>query len=224
SVTGPTGAGKTSFINLVAGSSLEVGNSLRSCTSGVQTVQCIVAGEQVTFIDTPGFDDTYKSQADILKDIADFLEQTYEGGRKLTGVIYMHRISDVRVGGIARENFRLFKKICGRGAMKNVVIVTTMWDEVPEEVGARREQELASKSLFFKDALDDGAKMHRHCGQITTAQTSMSPFLRFLPETLQLQRELVDEMRVLPETTAGDELQRSLDEQADAHRRQMLDL
>lgn len=35
-VMGPTGSGKTSFINLVSGSDLRVGRGLQSCTSTVQ--------------------------------------------------------------------------------------------------------------------------------------------------------------------------------------------
>lgn len=93
-VTGPTGAGKTTvsgddgeiiniltvlvtqFINRVCGSDFRVGTGLLSCTDHVQIAECVLAHQMVTLIDTPGFDDTYKSQADILNDIASFLERT----------------------------------------------------------------------------------------------------------------------------------------------------
>ncbi|CCM01914.1 uncharacterized protein FIBRA_03985 [Fibroporia radiculosa] len=220
-VTGPTGVGKTTFINAVCRSNLEVGASLESCTKAVQVANCEVGGEKFTLIDTPGFDDTYKSQADILKDIADFLEQTYEKGRKVSGVIYMHRISDVRVGGIARENFRLFTKICGQKAMKNVLILTTMWEEVPIALGESREQELARNPRFFKLAIDDGARMCRLLQDTNPASQMIQLFMTYLPKVLQMQRELVDEHKQLPQTEAGTELRSELDEQVERHRMEL---
>jgi len=50
---------------------------LHSCTTTVQLSQQFeLDGRQVTLIDTPGFDDTTKSDADILNMIAAFLATT----------------------------------------------------------------------------------------------------------------------------------------------------
>jgi hypothetical protein len=43
--------------------------------------------------------------------------------------------------------------------MPHVTIVTTMWGEVPEESGARREKEL--ESVFWGDMVDSGCKTKR---------------------------------------------------------------
>ena len=62
------------FINLVSGSHLQVGEGLRSCTPEVQTSNPFeLSGRRVTLIDTPGFDDTLKTDTEILKLIASFL-------------------------------------------------------------------------------------------------------------------------------------------------------
>jgi len=62
------------FINLVSGSNLSVGKGLRSCTSIVQPAGAFnLDGRRVILIDTPGFDDTTRSDADVLKMIAAFL-------------------------------------------------------------------------------------------------------------------------------------------------------
>ena len=62
------------FINLVSGSNLPVGETLRSCTADVQTSPPFeLAGRNVTLIDTPGFDDTLKTDTEILKLISTFL-------------------------------------------------------------------------------------------------------------------------------------------------------
>jgi predicted GTPase len=77
-VMGGTGSGKTTFVNLISGSSLGTGSGLKSCTSEVQvSAPFLLDNSQITLIDTPGFDDTVKSDTDVLKLIAAFLSQTY---------------------------------------------------------------------------------------------------------------------------------------------------
>ncbi|KAL4077629.1 hypothetical protein J3A83DRAFT_1637951 [Scleroderma citrinum] len=56
----------------------------------------------------------------------------------------------------------MFQKLCGDESLKNIVIVTTMWDMVTPEDGLRREQELKSSDSPFKPLLDKGAIMRRH--------------------------------------------------------------
>ncbi|OCH83803.1 hypothetical protein OBBRIDRAFT_742684, partial [Obba rivulosa] len=113
-IMGATGSGKSTFINTVSGSDLKVGNGLRSCTSAVEHSRTFqLFDRNVTLIDTPGFDDTTKSDTDILKMIAVYLSTTYENGYKLSGVIYIHRISDFRMTGVSRRNFTMFRKLCG---------------------------------------------------------------------------------------------------------------
>jgi predicted GTPase len=65
---------KKKFINLASGSNLRVGKGLHSCTNIVQVAQPFeLDGRMVTLIDTPGFDDTTRSDTDILRMIAAFL-------------------------------------------------------------------------------------------------------------------------------------------------------
>ena len=66
--------GSPQFINLVSGSNLRIATGLESCTVEVQLAnEFILGGRTVTLIDTPGFDDTTKSDTDILKMIAGYL-------------------------------------------------------------------------------------------------------------------------------------------------------
>jgi predicted GTPase len=52
-----------------------VSNSLGSCTQEVQLApEFVLDGRKVSLIDTPGFDDTNKSDAEIVQIIAAFLE------------------------------------------------------------------------------------------------------------------------------------------------------
>jgi hypothetical protein len=78
---------------------------------------------------------------------------------KLAGIVYLHRISDNRMSGAALNNLRTFANICGRDAMRGAIFVTTMWGDVKEEVGLRREVEL--KDIIRKDVMDIQCRMER---------------------------------------------------------------
>jgi predicted GTPase len=91
---GPTGSGKSTvsnctlanscvvpesgkFINLATGVDAGVGHDLESFTSEIGIIKMTFLGCNVVFVDTPGFDDTKRSDSDILKMISDWLELTY---------------------------------------------------------------------------------------------------------------------------------------------------
>lgn len=56
----------------------------------------------------------------------------------------------------ALNNLRFFSTLCDPDAMKKAVFVTTMWSEVPRELGIRREQELKTK--FLRKLLAGGCR------------------------------------------------------------------
>ncbi|TDL23892.1 hypothetical protein BD410DRAFT_720398 [Rickenella mellea] len=222
SVMGGTGSGKTTFINLLSGSELRVGWGLKSCTSTVQVSKPFELDDYVvTLIDTPGFDDTTRSDADILNMIATFFATAYEAGHLFSGIIYMHPISNVRMGGVSTLNFRLFQKLCGESAFGNVAIVTTMWGRVTESEGQAREKELSSEDLFFKPVLEMGGQMLRHDATLESAQAIMHAMIRNKPRPMKIQRELHDDKLDILQTSAGEELNRQLKEQAEMHREQL---
>lgn len=55
-----------------------IGHSLQSMTSDIRTVRYVhpTTSQPILFVDTPGFDDTYKSDIEILSMIADWLVNT----------------------------------------------------------------------------------------------------------------------------------------------------
>jgi len=146
---------------------------------------------------------------------------SYENGKKLAGVIYLHRISDVRMGGISTRNFKMFRELCGESTLKNVVVVTNMWSEVSREVGEAREAELASRDIFFKPVLDKGAQLVRHENTQESAEAIMHYLISNHPLALRIQRELVDQHMDISQTAAGEELNRELMEQIRRHREEM---
>jgi len=221
-IMGATGSGKSTFINLASGSSLGIGKGLRSCTNTVQLAGAFnLDNRRVLLIDTPGFDDTTRSDTDVLKMIAAFLATSYERGSTLAGVLYFHRISDFRMGGISTRNFNMFRKLCGDNTLKNVVIVTNMWGEVDPSVGEAREAELMREDIFFKPVLDKDAQMARHANTVPSAEAIIRLVLNNHPLPLRIQEELVNQHMDISQTGAGEELNREFNAQIRKHQEEM---
>jgi len=143
---------------------------------------------------------------------------------RLSGVIYMHRISDFRVGGISRRNFNMFTQLCGEDSLKNVALVTNMWGEVSAEVGEAREAELRGRDIFFKPALDRHARLLRHENTLESARSILRYLMGNHPVTLQIQHELVDQNLDISQTAAGNELSRELMQQVRKHQEELRNL
>ncbi|KAF7974365.1 hypothetical protein HWV62_12326 [Athelia sp. TMB] len=204
-VMGPTGAGKSSFISKAIGSEGEtVGHGLESCTQYVRAVRCRHPDDprSFVFVDTPGFDDTNLSDAEILIRIATWLTATYQQHIFITAILYLHRISDNRMAGSALRNMDMFRRLCGNDALPNVVLVSTMWDQVDRITGQKREQEL--RDTFWRSMVDNGARTARFYHTPASAWEILGPYTgHFRPVKLQIQMEMVDKGIPLSQTAAG---------------------
>lgn len=231
-IMGPTGTGKSSFVcNAVPpelSSSVQVGHSLQSETSEVQPIRWVNNdGVKIKLVDTPGFDDSRDgvTDTDVLKMIAHFLEKEYRGTvSRITGLIYVHRITDTRMGGRSQSNLRMFHKLCGDDSLKNVAIITTMWDKVRPEEGQRREQELRSGHNLFKPLLEKGAVMERYDGTRQSASNIINYLLGKESTTVQIVRELVEEQKSLEETAAGAELRGIINALLEKHKMEICEM
>ncbi|KAJ2922057.1 hypothetical protein H1R20_g15031, partial [Candolleomyces eurysporus] len=218
-VMGLTGSGKSAFINLATQSpnKLQVGHSIQSCTDAVERADTFeLDGRRIVLFDTPGFDDTNKSEIEILRIIAFELEKQYRKGQTLHGIIYVHRISDLRVGGLAKTNFGIFRGLCGDPFLRNVVIMTNMWSRLSTEMeGHRRVAELASLDDFFKPAMASGAVMMHHAKDtVDSARAVIRQILKNHPIALDIQKEIVDQHKDITQTGAGMALDKKLAELA----------
>lgn len=125
------------------------------------------------------------------------------------------------MGGIARKNFRVFRKLCGDDTLKNVVIVTTMWSQVDLETGRKRERELSTNEMFFKPALENGAHMVRHDNTIESGRRVLRQILDSAPKPLTIQREIVQERKAFVETDVGKDLRGTFEQKAAEHRAEL---
>ncbi|KAF5348462.1 hypothetical protein D9756_009608 [Leucocoprinus leucothites] len=204
---GLTGTGKSYFIDLLTGQNgRRAGDSLGSVTSDILATRARHSeyGDRVVLVDTPGFDDTYRSDMETLTLIGDWLGRTYKNDIKLGGIIYLHRITDNRIAGSPWRNLQMFGRLCGDLAAARVIIVSTMWDRVAPESGRRREAE--NKSGFWKCLIDRGSKVDRlRSGTMQEAWRVINGLIETAEQgkAVLLQEEIVDLGRKLNETAAG---------------------
>ena len=153
-------------------------------------------------VDTPGFNDTRRTDGDILKRIAEWLNSTYRQGAKLTGIIYLHPIKETRMEGSALQNFRAFQRLCGEDNFEHIVLCTTFWDTVAESTGLARERELCENPDFWAKMMSQGSRVMqiRDYAQSKDILVQMS---RKSTVTLDIQKEMVDERRSLDDTAVG---------------------
>jgi hypothetical protein len=206
---GVTGSGKSTFINQSANEQVKIGHSLHSSTAKVQIASFLTTdGRTGIIIDTPGFDDTNRSDTEILKEIATFLAKLYREGTRVTGLVYMHRITDVRMQGSAIKNLEVFRRLCGERCFPQVALVSTMWDTLrsPESVdmAEAREEELKRKPEYWRTMRASGARAFRY----RNSEDSAKPIIRWLIDvpnrlTLSIQEEMVDRHIPLDKTAAG---------------------
>lgn len=185
-----------------------------TATTGLYSLVHPVQG-RIYLLDTPGFDDTFTSDTDILKNIATFLSATYQRRAQLAGIIYMHRITDNRLAGSSLRNIKMFKELCGEDAYKYVVLCTSMWGSAEDHnTAVARERQLKEEDGFWGLMHARGSLIMRWDKDTASASEIIERLLERRQKNgsviLQIQRELVDEGRELSYTSAGQEVNREL--------------
>ena len=165
-VAGGTGVGKSSFINTLSRdgtSRARVGRTLQSCTSEIEIFPCVDhRGSRYNLIDTPGFDDSRISDAEVLTKFARFLSVLYARGHKIHGVIFIHRITDVRLSGSAIRTAQIIRRICGEHFRGFFAFVTSMWDLVLDrDCAMKRETELSRHPQFWGAMWSEDSRVFR---------------------------------------------------------------
>ncbi|KAF5345263.1 hypothetical protein D9757_014425 [Collybiopsis confluens] len=194
-VMGSTGSGKSSCQDWIESETIDV-----RCIKFVDEE----SGRKVILLDTPGFDDSRDgvTDTDILKMITDFLLKEYGNTRKLNGIIYIHSIASTRFSGQSGRNLKMFKNLCGAETYKNVVILTTFWDDnSATKMGEEREAKLKSK--FCLQLAQGGAAFMRHNRTKSSAYKVLDYVFTLVPTDVQITKEIRVEGKTLEDTAAG---------------------
>ncbi|KAJ4172808.1 hypothetical protein NW754_003013 [Fusarium falciforme] len=180
------------IISHCTGQKATVGNGLQSCTRNIEVYRFTYRpGLTVHLVDTPGFDDTNRQDGAVLGEISRWLSKTYTGQIYLSGILYFHRISDIRMQGTGKMNMWLLRKLCGRGAVNKVVLTTTMWELVEKSTAELRLKELEETEEFWGYMKKNGAGVHRHYNNKRVGIGCPQP------------TELADDHKTLDQTGAG---------------------
>ncbi|KAF2267003.1 hypothetical protein CC78DRAFT_594212 [Lojkania enalia] len=174
-------------------------------------------GRKIYLVDTPGFDDSNMSNSKILRMISGFLTRAYKPTKNVDGIVYLHRITDNRVGGHALKNIKLFEELCGSEAMEIVTLLTTMWDvagSVPGFTKAdfeRHEEQLISQ--YWGEMIQKEATVRR---SLNTRESVLSVLDHILDirmrredeesterPALKIQKEMAVPGMALANTSAG---------------------
>lgn len=91
------------------------------------------------------------------------------------------------MAGTALKNLHLFESLCGE-EFGNIVLTTTMWDEVEKYVGHDREKEL--KNSYWKAMLDRGSSIRRFLLTRQSALDVLGPIISKLNRRRALHREV----------------------------------
>lgn len=172
-------------------------------TQNIEFAHTTIDGDAVTFIDTPGFDDSKRDDGEILTLIGTWLKSAHNKNELLSGVIYLHSITDTRMALSGVRSLDTLKKMCGTENYGNIALVTTMWDTVNKKTGEQRERELTKTVEYWQTMIDDGATVFRHDGQKQTAIDIVKNLLPKKPIVLDIQTEMSSNEGIIGKTTAG---------------------
>ncbi|PPQ70200.1 hypothetical protein CVT25_011551 [Psilocybe cyanescens] len=170
------------FINSVVGKELmTVGHEIDSCTTevleaSIDTSPFILdfpwlANRRVVLVDTPGFNDTYKEDADILRMIIRRLEKSYKT-QIPGGVVYLHDLSADRYKGIMNKSLTAFCDICGEDVYDRVILATTKADRLLPDAALKRLGDL--KKSHWRMMINKGTQV----SPIDTDPSSASNLIR----------------------------------------------
>lgn len=119
------------------------------------------------------------------------------------------------MSGSSARNFRMLEQLCGYEGLPKLILLSTMWDQLEPRSAQyfdalHREQELVTNDIFWASMCEGGSLVERFDGSHASASAIVSQLIARTRGkasfTFQIQRELVDEGRVLLQTSAAREL------------------
>lgn len=157
----------------------------------------------VLLLDTPGFDDSARENLEVLSEI---VSQFYcfalrPNDVETRGVIFLHDISETRLGGSQKKTLGILKALVGGEHMGNVIVGTTMWsttDSTKFRQEEQREQNLLGdqwNGIYKTTRVSQDDK--------DTAVQMINDLFTRSPIVLLSQKEMLQPPHTVENTTAG---------------------
>lgn len=179
-------------------------------------------GRRICLIDVPGFNDTLRSDLEILCELDFFFQKVHISGASLDGIIYLHPATTNRVQGSSKRILRMLEEICGTEALCRLVLCTTMWNNFLDhghqyQAAILREKELIAEEDFWGYMLRSGSYSMRFAGSQDSARISVDILCQAYEQsgsiTLKIQKELSEKDACLGATSAAKVISKAIDHQ-----------
>lgn len=90
------------------------------------------------------------------------------------GIIYLYDISQDHISGVERKNFQRIDRLCQGAALRKVVLATTNWKMLDDNVPEQRENDLT----LLKSLIERRAEVRHFNGDSMSAWQIIEVFLR----------------------------------------------
>lgn len=100
-------------------------------------------------------------------------------GLKLSGILYLHRISDNRIEDAVLKNFaKAINPVCGEEILRKVILTTTMWSEVADDDKQEILKREADLKEYWAQAINGGPTALRFENTEASAWSILSYVIR----------------------------------------------
>lgn len=84
-----------------------------------------ISDTDIYLMDIPGFDDTYLSDAEILRNIATALVDAFNNQAEIQSALYIHLVTEAKMRRSSRKYLIIFHNVLDMKGMGNCRLVTT---------------------------------------------------------------------------------------------------
>lgn len=194
-------------------------------TAEIRDYSCYIDGKIVILVDTPGFNDTHKSDVDILHALAEWMKDAAEEGVFFSGIIYLYSLTDARMTSAGITNLRMFTKLCGQDHLNKVVLATTKAEITPDADVELRTYDLKKPGGFWAPYIAAGSKVCNLENSFASAKALVKEVLSlnetsFIP---RIQQEMMDGVEP-GRTEAGQEINAQIEKLRKVHKQELMEL
>ena len=140
-------------------------------------------------IDTPGFDDSQRSDSDVVIEISACLTAQAAMGVRLLGIVYIQDITVARMRRSLKRELDMMKKIVGKKNYRHILLVTTKWGD-SSRLREFEGRQHALEDDYWSDMIDGRASVHRFDGSTDSARSIVAQLNFGVSVELELQRQL----------------------------------
>ncbi|KAF9044917.1 hypothetical protein BJ165DRAFT_122401 [Panaeolus papilionaceus] len=172
---GPTGAGKSTFIEALAGGSQKLAissNQLAGFTQRVTAYKLVNVvrhtGRAIYLVDTPEFSNTKISEIEAMEMLRDWLKENCSAG--YYRILFLTPITVTRLPGSRQRTIKMLKESLGSETFV-VTVATTMWDTLhSERTRSQAEKKLEQlRDQVFKGFFGEETDLKRFLGTRNSA-------------------------------------------------------